>query len=272
MRVGLVQLAPVLGDTPATLAKIDRLLADIEMPQLLVFPELCNSGYDFADIHQARSLAEQVEKSAFIHHLQRLCRRAGCHIISGFNELAGDKLYNSAVLLGPKGIIGKYRKLHLFLNEKDYFQPGDLGLPVFDLGFCRVGMLVCFDWFYPEVWRILALKGVDIICHPANLVLPGLAQRGVEVHALINRIFIILANRTGTEGDLQFTGLSRIVDPGGQVLGSAAEQQEQVVIAEIDIGLARDKYITPRNHVLADRRPVEYRLLTEEKPQTNPAP
>jgi predicted amidohydrolase len=263
MKVGLVQLAPVLGNPQATLAAIDRLLAGVALPELLVLPELCNSGYNFTSMQQARDLAEPIGDSAFLDHLQRICSRGGCRIVCGFNELADNQLYNTAVLLGPDGVIGKYRKLHLFLNEKDYFQPGDLGLPVFDLGCCRVGLLICFDWFFPEVWRILALKGADIICHPANLVLPGLAQRGVEVHAMTNRVFVILANRTGREGDLAFTGLSRIVDPRGDVLASAAAQQEQVLIADIDVGKARAKHITPRNHVLDDRRPAEYRLLAE---------
>ena len=165
------------------------------------------------------------------------------------------------MLVGPAGYVGRYRKLHLFLNEKDFFELGDEGLPVFDLGACRVGMLVCFDWIYPEVWRVLALKGADVICHPSNLVLPGLAQRAVPIHALTNRVYVVTANRIGSEGELTFTGLSTLADPRGEVLAQAPPAEEAVCVVDIDLALARDKQITPRNHLFADRRPEAYAEL-----------
>jgi predicted amidohydrolase len=147
------------------------------------------------------------------------------------------------------------------MNEKDFFEPGDVGLPVYDIGPCRIGMLVCFDWIFPEAWRVLALKGADIICHPANLVLPGLAQQAVPVHALTNRLYVVTANRIGSEGELTFTGMSTIADPKGQVLVQASRTREEVSKIEIDVSLARVKDITSRNNILADRRPEEYQLL-----------
>lgn len=266
-RVGIVQLAPVLGDRRATMAKIEDLLAGVDLPQILVFPELCNSGYNFSGKDQAQEYAEKIETSEFLDFMQGLARRSGGFVITGFNEKDDGQLFNTALLLGPRGVLGKYRKLHLFLNEKDYFQPGNLGLPVFDLGFCRLGMLICFDWLFPEVWRVLALRGAEIICHPSNLILPGLAQRGVAVHALINRVFVLLANRTGTEGDLSFTGNSQIVDPRGGLLTEADGVEEGVFLTEIDVEAARNKAITHRNDVFADRRPLEYSLLTQEMPR-----
>jgi predicted amidohydrolase len=134
-------------------------------------------------------------------------------------------------------------------------------LLLFDIGLCRVGMLVCFDWMFPEVWRILALQGADVVCHPSNLVLPGLAQRAIPIRALTNRIGIVTANRIGTEGELTFTGLSTIADPRGEVLRQASPVAEEIGLAEFDLALARDKRITRRNDVLADRRPEEYSLL-----------
>jgi predicted amidohydrolase len=263
MRVGFVQLAPVLADRDATIVKIDRLLAGVDLPKILVFPELCNSGYNFTSPQQACQLAETVENSVFLAYLAEICRRAGCFIVTGLNELDGESVYNTAVLLGPDGYIGKYRKLHLFLNERDIFRPGDLGLPVFDLGFCRLGMLICFDWIFPEAWRVLALQGADIICHPSNLVLPGMAQRGVGVHAMTNRVYIILANRTGAERDLSFTGCSLVADPSGDTLVAVDDTAEGVFATGIDLEKARDKRVTARNDIFADRRPREYRLLTE---------
>lgn len=263
MKIGFMQFAPVLGDVQATIGKIDRLSARCTGADLLVLPELCNSGYNFESEEQAWVTSEEIGSGVFLRFLESLCQRLGCHVVSGLNERQGTCLYNSAVLVGPQGYVGRYRKLHLFMNEKDLFEPGDVGLPVFDIGSCRIGMLVCFDWIFPEAWRVLALKGADIICHPANLVLPGLAQRAVPIHALTNRVYVVTANRIGSEGELTFTGTSTIADPIGKVLAQASRTGEQVSIVEMDVDLARTKDITSRNHILADRRPEEYALLAE---------
>lgn len=260
MKIGYVQVAPVLGDLEATIGKLDSLRNEFKAADIIVLPELCNSGYNFESMEQARATAEDAQTGPFVRYLCSLAQEHGQFIVAGVNERDAndDQLYNSAILVGPDGLIGKYRKLHLFMNEKDFFRPGDLGLPVFDLGVCRLGMLICFDWIFPEPWRILALKGADIICHPSNLVLPGLAQRGVPIHALMNRIFVVTANRIGTERDMTFTGLSIIADPKGDVLAQAPEAQPEVRVVDMDIHLARDKMVTPRNHCLADRRPDQY--------------
>ena len=264
MKVGFIQLAPVLGDVQATIRKIDRLIHHCEITDILVLPELCNSGYNFNSYQQAWETSEEVESSVFVQYLRSKCKQFNLYIVAGFNERHNELLYNSAILIGPKGYIGKYRKLHLFMNEKDYFKPGDVGLPVFEIGLCKIGMLVCFDWIFPEVWRILALKGAEIICHPSNLILPGFAQKAVPIHALTNRVYIVTANRIGTEGDLSFTGLSTIADPKGEILVQASQAEEEVGIKDIDITMARDKMITHRNDVFSDRRPGEYSLLTED--------
>ena len=263
MKVGFVQFAPALGDVQATIRKIDRLVTLAKTAELVVLPELCNSGYNFKSHEQARETSEEIKDSIFVRYLESLCREHGFYIVSGFNERDNDSLYNSAILVGPDGYVGKYRKLHLFVKEKDIFTPGNAGLPVFDIGVCRLGTLVCFDWIFPEVWRILALKGADIICHPSALVLPGLAQKAVPIHGLVNRVYTITANRIGTEGDLLFTGLSTIADPKGDVLAQASQSDEEVKIVDIDIELARDKWVTPRNDIFADRRPEEYTCLLE---------
>jgi predicted amidohydrolase len=264
LKVGFIQFAPVLGDVQATIRKIDRLIHHCENTDILILPELCNSGYNFNSYQQAWETSEEVESSVFVQYLRSKCKQFNLYIVVGFNEKDNALLYNSAILIGPKGYIGKYRKLHLFMNEKDYFKPGDVGLPVFDIGLCKIGMLVCFDWIFPEVWRILALKGAEIICHPSNLILPGFAQKAVPIHALTNRVYIVTANRIGTEGDLTFTGLSTIADPKGEILVQASQAKEEVGIKDIDITMARDKMITHRNDVFSDRRPGEYSLLTED--------
>jgi predicted amidohydrolase len=261
MKAGYVQFAPVLGDLNATISRLDQLIGSPPDADILVLPELCNSGYNFASYDDAWACSESVSESVFIEYLESIAVKLGGYIVSGFNERSGDALYNSAVLIGPNGYVGTYRKLHLFFKEKKIFAPGDKGLPVFDVEGCKMGMLICFDWLFPEVWRILALNGADLICHPSNLILPNWAQQAIPVHALINRVYIVLANRIGAEGKLSFTGLSMIAGPRGEILQQASGTDENVGVAEVDPSRARDKMITPFNHVLADRRPDVYSAL-----------
>ncbi|UJB72357.1 hypothetical protein HRE53_27650 (plasmid) [Acaryochloris sp. 'Moss Beach'] len=142
--------------------------------------------------------------------------------------------------------------------RKIFFSPGNTDYSVYDIGICKIGMLICFDWVFPEAWRILALKGADIICHPSNIVLPGLCQKTIPGHSICNRIFVVTANRIGTEGNLTFTGSSIICDPRGDILTQASNNQEEVMISDIDLSLARDKSITSRNNLFLDRRPDKY--------------
>jgi len=263
-KVGFLQIAPVLGDREANIRKIDAHRDALAGADLVVFPELCATGYNFVSAEQARELAEPIGDSVYLEYLESLCHDLDLHVVSGFNEWDG-RLYNTAVLVGPGGYVGRYRKLHLFLNEKDIFTPGDEGLPVFDIGPCRVGMMICFDWIFPETWRVLALEGADVICLPSNLILPGLCQRAVPVQAMSNRVHVVLANRTGAEGDLSFTGCSTISDARGNVLGQADATEEVVMTAEFDVAQARDKMVTPRNDLFSDRRPDQYaRLVAKE--------
>lgn len=261
MKIGFLQFAPVLGNVQLTIRKIDKLINQCSSANVLVLPELCNSGYNFSSYEEAWETSEEIKDSIFVEYLESICVEYNLYVVSGFNEMDNDNLYNSAIIVGPEGYVGKYRKLHLFMREKDYFMAGNMGLPVFDIELCKVGILVCFDWLFPEVWRILALKGADIICHPSNLVLPGLAQRATPIHALTNRLYIVTANRIGTEGDLLFTGRSIITNPKGDILVQASQSKEEVGIAEADVGLSRDKMITPRNDIFRDRRPEEYSFL-----------
>ncbi len=266
MKIAFAQFAPVLGDSEANLALVQRLAPSYADADLVVLPELANSGYNFPDRAAARACAEDPETSPFVAALLEQARAADQHLVTGFCERAGDRLYNSALLLGPTGILGAYRKLHLFVDEKDLFEPGDLGLPVFDLPQARVGMLVCFDWVFPETWRALALQGAEIICHPANLVLPGKCQAVVPAQALCNRVFVITANRIGREGELSFTGDSLICDPDGAVLERAPADAECVRLVDVDPAEARDKMVTRRNDLFADRRPDQYHRLTDTAP------
>jgi len=265
MRIANIQFAPALLDLQATIGRLDRLLCKAQKADLVVLPELANSGYNFSSREEAFSVAEPIFKSLFLSFLQMKCIEHSFHVVTGFNELDEEdgKIYNSAVLVGSEGVVGCYRKLHLFQNEKHYFEPGNLGLPLFEVDGMKIGMLVCFDWTFPETWRIMALNGAQLICHPSNLVLPGFAQRVIPAHAIMNRVFIATANRIGIEGELTFTGNSIIVDPKGNELVRGGEGQEEILWADINPELANDKMLTPLNHSFEDRRIDVYQL--EEK-------
>jgi len=263
MKIATVQFKPALNDLSQTIESLSHLLPQCASAKIVVLPELCNSGYNFEDKQIAWESSETIPNSQFIKYLSEHAAKNDQYIVSGFNERLGDFLYNSSILVGPQGYIGKYQKLHLFMNEQDFFEAGIEGIPVFDLGFCKLGMLVCFDWMFPEVWRTLALKGADLIAHPSNLVLPGFAQQAIPIHALINKLYIATANRIGQEGQLTFTGMSTIADPNGKVLYQAAQTEVAVQITNIDLSVARNKWITPRNHALEDRRPDQYQTITQ---------
>jgi predicted amidohydrolase len=185
--------------------------------------------------------------------------------VCGLAEREGERLFNAAVLVGPDGLVACYRKVHLFRFEKEIFTPGDGGFEVHEVAGARVGMLVCFDWIYPEAARALALAGADVIAHPSNLVLPH-AQRALVTRCLENRVFWVLANRTGSEREghrsLTFTGRSRIGAPDGRVLADAGPDGTVLEVVTVDPSEARDKHVTPENDLLADRRPALYGRLT----------
>lgn len=262
IKAGFIQFEPVLGKQDENIRQLSQLLPKAKEADLIVLPELANSGYNFESKNQAMCLAQTTEDSSYIDFLMEQAKANNQFIVSGFHEVENEKLFNTAILVGPNGFMGKYRKIHLFMNEFDFFEKGNLGLPVFDLGFAKIGILICFDWIFPEVWRILALKGADIICHPSNLVLPY-AQQAVPVHGMINRTFNITANRYGTERGVTFSGQSIISDPLGKTLVKASPTEDEVKIAEMDLSLARNKMITPRNHAFDDRMPETYTSLLD---------
>jgi predicted amidohydrolase len=257
MRTSIVQFAPVFGDIEANIIKISNLIKSLENSDLIVLPELASTGYKFKDRNEALALSERAENSRYLEFLTDIAAEKSCYVVSGFNEREGEKLYNSSVLIGPDGIIGTYRKLHLFWDEKMIFESGNLGLPVFDTEIGKIGMLICFDWMFPEAWRVLALKGAELIAHPANLVLPY-CQSVMPSYSLVNRLFIVTANRTGTEEDLTFTGNSVITNPIGQTIVHGSVDKEEVINSEIDLRLSVNKKITPENDVFKDRRTDVY--------------
>ena len=262
-RIGYLQFNPQFGQVEHNLAHILSALQRADA-DLIVLPELALTGYSFADRQETLSLSEDPRRSPAVDALIGLCRARDMYLITGFDELAGERCYNSALLLGPEGLLHTYRKLHLFGTERDWFDPGDTPLQVHDVRGLRVGMMVCFDWAFPEVSRVLALRGADVLCHPANLVLTY-CQQTMLARCIENGVYAVTANRYGSEERPHvtrgFTGQSQIVAPKGALLHRGPEAGDELTIVEIDVALARDKRLTPQNDILGDRRPEFYREI-----------
>ncbi|NPV87048.1 MAG: acyltransferase [Anaerolineae bacterium] len=250
-----------VGNLPHNRQRIRRLLDDADHAgvQVLVLPELANSGYVFADRAEAAACAEHIPEGATCRLLAEWSQ-GGRLVVCGICERADDgTLYNAAAVFASGEHKTTYRKLHLFGKEGDLFAPGDTPLPVIAHGGFRYGVMICFDWLFPEAARTLALQGAHIILHPANLVLPY-CQAAMITRSIENRIFTATANRYGEERGTVFSGMSQMTSPRGAVIVRAAERWRGVLSAALDLALAEDKMITERNHVLNDRRPEWYRL------------
>lgn len=261
MRIAAVQFGPEFGAMEQNIERMEQLVRQ-ESADLYVLPELAVSGYLFESPAEARLMGQAPDSGAFDGLSVLASERDAC-IILGFAELSRDDLYNSALLLRPDGSRAVYRKIHLFHEEKNIFTPGDRAPEVHDVGGVRLGLMVCFDWIFPETARSLAVLGADILCHPSNLVLPY-CQDAMVTRAIENRVFAVTCNRIGREErdgrELSFTGMSEIVTPMGEILVRAGKDSEEVVLAEIDPTEARNKHVTPQNDIMSDRRPHLYTL------------
>ena len=263
MRVGFYQFDPQFGEVAKNLetvtAKLEQADAD-----LIVLPELFASGYQFLSQEEAQQLAEPVPDGPTVRRLVDIAKRRKMHLVAGLPERSGSRCYNSAVLVGPSGLLGRYRKTHLFSEETRCFTPGDSGFLVWDIGPAKIGIMICFDWYYPESARTLAIQGADIICHPSNLVLPNCPD-SMPVRCLENRVFAVTCNRVGSEarGDkerLVYIGQSEVVTPKGVIQHRASRDQEELTIVEIDPAQARNKSLNRYNDLLRDRRTSLYKM------------
>ncbi|OGC39728.1 hypothetical protein A2Y85_02460 [candidate division WOR-3 bacterium RBG_13_43_14] len=257
MKIGFVQFAPVFGDRNANLNTVARLIEGCSA-DLLLIPELFSTGYTFASHKELLSLAEPVTGPTFEALLQ-LCKKKSICLAYGYAEKDNDVIYNSMAMIDPNGLIGNYRKIHLFWDEKDLFAPGNNGFQVLEYEGTKYGLMICFDWIYPESARTLALRGAQVILHPSNLVLPYCPDAMVT-RAIENRVYTVTANRIGEESragkNYAFIGMSEIVAPDGKIL-CRAQKEECCQVVDIEPGIALNKKVTPRNDLLADRH-VKY--------------
>lgn len=263
VRLTVGQMEPVIGDIKTNMTAMVDILDDATHSNVdvLVLPELLNSGYMFESKEEAYSLSEEIPEGKFSRKLLSWSKQGGL-VVAGLCERVNGQLYNSAAVFGDGRHLTTYRKIQLFNKEKEWFVPGNEEPPVIEHKGHRYGVMVCFDWAFPEVSRILALKGAQIILHPANLVLL-FCPNAMITRSIENRLFTATAGRIGEERSTHFIGGSQITTPKGEVLFRMEKNEKGLRWAEINPRLADDKTLTKRNDVLGDRRPELYGKLTE---------
>jgi N-carbamoylputrescine amidase len=265
LTIACIQMRPEIGQISTNIAHSLALIrrAHQQGAQLIVLPELCNSGYMFASRSEAFALSETIDGET-VQAWLAIAHELDVTLVAGFTEREGDQLFNSAALVGPDGLIGCYRKLHLWGEENLFFERGNVQVPVFTTPFGRIACAICYDIWFPEVMRLAALQGADILCVPTNWVpmanqradQPVMANILAMAGAHSNGMFIAAADRVGTERGQPFLGSSIIVGcEGWPLAGPASVTDEEILIAQVDLSDARKRrQFNDYNHVLHDRR------------------
>jgi 5-aminopentanamidase len=267
LTIAAVQMDVSFADREVNLARIEDRLGEAARhgARLVVFPECAVTGYCFESLEEARALAEPLD-GASVQRLIELCRKTDAMAVVGLIEADGPRVFNACVLVGPEGLIGAYRKIHLpHLGLDNFATPGDQPFQVWQAGPVRLGMNICYDVSFPESSRVMALAGAELIVLPTNWP-PGagcVACYTVNTRAMENHIYYLAANRVGEERGFRFIGQSRICEPNGDTVAVADETSETILYAEIDPAVARNKHLVrvPGKHEIHrfhDRRPDMY--------------
>jgi predicted amidohydrolase len=266
LRVACLQMEPRVGEKERNVARSLELIAGAADAgaRLAVLPELANSGYVFETREEAFALAERVPDGPTTKAWMEAAARYDMVIVAGITERDGDNLYNAAVVVGPKGYLGTYRKNRLWGAENLFFEPGNLGMPVFHIGAGRIACAICYDIWFPETFRLAALQGADLLCVATNWVpmpqqpgnLPVMANILAMGGAHSNSMFVAAADRVGNERGQPFLGNSIIVSHSGWPLaGPASFDREEMIVADMNLSDARRKRnLNEFNQLLRDRR------------------
>lgn len=271
--IALAQIDITFADRERNLAKMLEVLAQAaqEGAKLVVFPEAALTGYCYDSLNEAWPHGEPIPGPS-TQRMAETCQRLGVHCIYGLLETDGNRLFNACALVGPNGVVGSYRKIHLpFLGVDRFTTPGDRPFAVHEAAGMKIGMHICYDGGFPEPARVMTLLGADLIVLPTNWP-PGaecMASCAVNTRAMENNIYYAACDRVGDERGFHFIGQSKICDPRGRVLAEAGEQ-EQILYAQIDVAFAREKKIVrvPKLHEIdrvRDRRPEFYDEIVRVK-------
>lgn len=269
-RIAGVQMDVELADVRKNRERMNDFLRQTarEGAKLTVFPECATTGYCFESKEEALAVAEPADGET-CRFLQSACQETGSHVVYGYLESRDGRLFNSLNLVGPSGLVGTYRKIHLpFLGVDRFTEVGD-SFDVFDLGWIRLGLHICYDGSFPESGRCLALKGADLLVLPTNWPPGSLSAADVipNARAMENHVYFMAVNRVGTERGFDFVGKSKIADPDGYNLAFADHRDEAILQAEIDPGIPRQKKLVrvPGKHEIDrfnDRHPEKYSAIT----------
>lgn len=266
VRIACVQMEPIVGEKDRNVGRSIEMIEEAagKGATLVVLPELCNSGYVFDTREEAFALSEEIPAGPTCQAWAGVASKHGLHIVAGIDERDGDALYNSSVVIGPHGYVGTFRKVHLWNKENLFFEPGNLGFPVFKTPIGRIGTFICYDGWFPESYRLCALQGADIVCVPTNWVpIPGQDENREAMANILamaaahsNSLFVAAADRIGTERQQPFIGQSIIVSyTGWPVSGPASPDKEEIIYADVNLSDARRKRNwNEYNQVLRDRR------------------
>src|SRR5262245_47477245 len=266
VKIACVQMEPIVGERERNVRRSLELFEEAAAAgaRLVVLPELCNSGYVFRSRAEAFGLAEAVPDGPTCRAWAELASARDLYVVAGINEKDGERLYNAAVVIGPAGHVGTFRKVHLWNEEALFFEPGNLGFPVFRTSLGRIGTFICYDGWFPESYRLCALQGADIVCIPTNWVpIPGQPENREAMASVLcmaaahsNSIFVAAADRIGVERGQPFLGQSVIVSyTGWPIGGPASSDKEEIIYAEANLADARRKRNwNEYNQVLRDRR------------------
>lgn len=269
-----IQVAVVQFDmqVPHVAENLDKATALIDQAVsqgagLVVLPELANTGYMYQNRAEAYSVAETIPDGPTTQRWMREAKERNIYLVGSLTEVEGVKLYDSAVLVGPDGYIGSYRKSHLWYEEKLFFEPGNLGFPVYSTPIGRIGMLICWDIWFPETFRIMNMQGADIVCIPNNWVWTppplfdelgrAMATYLTMVNAHSNQMYVACADRVGVERGQKFLGCSVIAGTNGwPLVGPAAPEGDAVLVTEpINlVATRRSKVWNDLNDLIRDRR------------------
>lgn len=264
--IACIQFEPIIGAVEENLAAIEARVrtAAAQGARLIVLPELADSGYVFDSSEELAALAQPIPEGRSARKLCALAQELGVYLVAGLAEAANEAFYNAAIFCGPEGYIGTYRKLHLWNRENLFFAKGNLGLPVFDTPLGRIGIAICYDGWFPETFRQLAMQGAEVVCVPTNWV--PMPDQPAEAEAMSNilhkaaahsnGIFIACADRVGTERGQPFIGQSLIIDATGWPLaGPASRTGEEILYATImPKAVPQKRKLNAFNDIFGDRR------------------
>lgn len=271
-KIACVQMNCEIGKVAVNRQKVVEQLqsAAARGAELVIFPECVLTGYCFDSLIEAQQFAEPLDGPS-AQTIARACEESGVHAVVGFIESENQRCYNSVMLMGPRGAIGSYHKVHLpYLGVDRFLTPGADGFRIFDLPLGKIGLNICYDASFPESSRVLKLLGAELIVLPTNW--PTEAWRNAQfvtnARAFENHVHLAAVNRVGTERGRRFIGMSKVVDCHGDTVAEAGGDGEEILIVELDLSEAnRNRIVNDPGAYeidrLADRRPEHYTLISK---------